>query len=64
MKIRLECLPEQTPQAVDVIMKSFKVNSVSEPYANRGRSKFERTYCDVDFLPSEDNNTTKGEINL
>lgn len=48
MKIRLHGLPEEVEQTKKVIKMLFNVNSTSEPYHDRGDSKYVRCYIDVE----------------
>ena len=50
IKIRLEGEPEEINKAIENIEDSFKILNQSEPYANRGRSKYYRVYLDVEIV--------------
>ena len=50
MKIRLHGLPEEVEQTKKVIKMLFNVNQASEPYNDRGDSKYVRCYIDVDSV--------------
>lgn len=50
IKIRLEGEPKEINKAIENIEDSFKILNQSEPYANRGRSKYYRVYLDVEIV--------------
>lgn len=52
MKIRLHGTRGEVAWAVDRLNETFRLVSVSEPYADRGRSSLVRVYAEV-RMPAE-----------
>lgn len=49
IKIRLHGLPEEIEQAKTALSETFNVLTASEPYADRGNSKYMRCYMDCEL---------------
>ena len=47
MKIRLHGTEEECREGAERLARVFSVVSVSEPYADRGKSSLVRMYCEV-----------------
>ena len=48
IKIRLHGLPDEISAAKEVIKQNFRILSESDPYADRGESKYIRVYIDAE----------------
>ncbi len=48
IKLRLYGTPEEVEKAFEQVEKAFEILYKSEPYHDKGKSKFVRIYCDVE----------------
>lgn len=52
VKIRLQGLPEEVAAIADALERTGCVLERSEPYANRGNSRYVRVYIDAEARPA------------
>lgn len=52
LKIRIQGLPEEVAEFADALQATGCVIECSEPYANRGASRYVRVYIDAEKRPS------------